>query len=164
MSATPTIDLAEYLLATKFLRAYLECSDAVQAGIREMLDVIADPETDNDDRHMALVTLADALFPNPHKGQLGMDLEESECEAADAYPELKSIVSEMDKEEATFAERLSDIMQKRNMTQAELAEKIGVGQPAISNMLNRQCRPQRRTILRLATALGVGPDELWPRP
>ena len=48
------------------------------------------------------------------------------------------------------------------MTQEQLAAKIGVGQPAISNMLNRQCRPQRRTVKRLATALDVSPEDLWP--
>jgi len=48
------------------------------------------------------------------------------------------------------------------MTQEALAAKLGVGQPAISNMLNRQCRPQRRTVLRLAQALGISPEELWP--
>jgi len=48
------------------------------------------------------------------------------------------------------------------MTQEELAEKTGVGQPAISNMLNRQCRPQHRTVRRFADALGISPEELWP--
>jgi len=53
-------------------------------------------------------------------------------------------------------------MARRGMTQEALAAKLGVGQPAISNMLNRQCRPQRRTVLRLAQALGISPEELWP--
>ncbi len=35
-------------------------------------------------------------------------------------------------------------------------------QPAISQMLNRNCRPQKKTILRLAQALDVLPQELWP--
>jgi len=43
-----------------------------------------------------------------------------------------------------------------------LAEKIGVGQPAISMMLQRQCRPQKRTVMRIAEALGVSAEELWP--
>jgi transcriptional regulator with XRE-family HTH domain len=53
-------------------------------------------------------------------------------------------------------------MQAKKWTQEMLAEKAGVGQPAISNMLNRQCRPQRRTIQKFAAVLGVSPDELWP--
>ena len=29
-------------------------------------------------------------------------------------------------------------------------------------MLNRKCRPQKRTLLKVADALGVRPQELWP--
>jgi transcriptional regulator with XRE-family HTH domain len=50
------------------------------------------------------------------------------------------------------------------MTQAQLADKLGLGQPAISMMLQRNCRPQKRTVVRLADALGVAPEELWPTP
>jgi transcriptional regulator with XRE-family HTH domain len=53
-------------------------------------------------------------------------------------------------------------MDKAGLTQEQLAEKIGVGQPAISMMLKRQCRPQKRTVQRLAEALGVAAEELWP--
>jgi transcriptional regulator with XRE-family HTH domain len=53
-------------------------------------------------------------------------------------------------------------MKKHGMTQAELAEKTDVNQPAIANMLSRECRPQRRTIAKLAAAFGVEPEELWP--
>jgi len=156
------LEQMEALRAAKFIRAYLECSDEIQAGIREMLDILHDPETDEDDRHMAIVTLADALFPNPYKGQLGMDLEESERDAAASSDELREVVSQMDEEEATFATRLREIMKHRNMTQKQLADAIGVGQPAISNMLNRECRPQKRTIHKIASVLDVAPTELWP--
>jgi DNA-binding XRE family transcriptional regulator len=148
--------------AAKFLRAYLECSDEIQAGIREMLDILNDPETDEDDRDMTLITLADALFPNLHEGKLGMDLEESEKLGAGYSEEMRSVVEELDQEEATFATRLRDAMAKCEMTQEDLAQKIDVGQPAISNMLKRQCRPQRRTVRRIAEALGVTPEDLWP--
>jgi transcriptional regulator with XRE-family HTH domain len=53
-------------------------------------------------------------------------------------------------------------MEERGVTQTELAERIGVGQPAISNMLCRQCRPQKRTVEKIAAALEVAPEELWP--
>ncbi|MFN9292273.1 MAG: helix-turn-helix domain-containing protein, partial [Planctomyces sp.] len=69
---------------------------------------------------------------------------------------------ELDAEEATFAERLRAIMEAKNVSQEQLALLTGVGQPAISNMLKRQCRPQRRTIVRLAQALDVAESELWP--
>lgn len=148
--------------AAYFLRAYLECSDAVQEVIRDALDILADPETDEDDRDMTLNTLADALFPNPHEGKLGLDLEESERMGAAHSTETRAAIEGMDAEEATFAERLRAVMAAQNITQEELAERTGVGQPAISNMLNRECRPQRRTVTRFAEALNVAPADLWP--
>ena len=48
------------------------------------------------------------------------------------------------------------------MTQKGLSNRIGCSQPAISQMLNRKCRPQKKTILKLADALQVQPHELWP--
>ena len=53
-------------------------------------------------------------------------------------------------------------MAATGMTQVELAEKVGIGQPAISMMLNRTCRPQKKTVQKLAAALGVAPVDLWP--
>ena len=53
-------------------------------------------------------------------------------------------------------------MTERCVTQQELAERIGCSQPAVSQMLNRNCRPQKKTILKLAEALNVQPQELWP--
>ena len=146
---TPDIERLTLLQAAKFLRAYVECSDEIQAGIREMLEILNDPSTDEDDRDMTLATLADALFPDPHERPLGVDLEEWEKHDTKS-DEARAALQELDREEETFAARLRDLMAGRRITQEELAAKIGVGQPAISNMLNRQCRPQRRTILRLA--------------
>jgi lambda repressor-like predicted transcriptional regulator len=159
---TPEIEKLTILQAAKFLHAYLECSNAIQAGIREMLVILDDPNTDDDDRDMTLFTLADALFPNPHDGKMGTDLEQSEKSGAEYSDETHAVLEELDQEEETFAARLRDAMAKAGITQEELAKKIGVGQPAISNMLKRQCRPQRQTVLRLAEGLGVAPSELWP--
>ncbi len=99
-------------------------------------------------------TISEALFPSPSH-----DLEELEKKAA---PQDKTILDRMDHEEATFAERLAILMEKRNMTQEELGAAIDVGQSAISMMLARDCRPQRRTVEKLARALRVSPEELWP--
>ena len=152
----------QMLQASKFLRAYLECSGEVQSEIRDLLDVLNDPETDEDDRDMTLSTLADALFPNPYDGKLGMDLEESERLGVSQSEEMRHAVEEMDREEGTFAQRLGEFMDEKGMTQTTLAEQLGIGQSAISNMLHRQCRPQRRTVIRLAEALGVSPGDPWP--
>jgi transcriptional regulator with XRE-family HTH domain len=146
----------------EFLRAYLECSDEVQQAVRDMFRVLEEPLTSEEQRQMALSTIADALFRNPHKGEYGMDVAESEAEAAAVEPRLQGIVKQMDEEEASFAQRLRKLMEERCITQEELAERIGVGQPAVSNMLNRNCRPQKKTIMKLATALNVSSTVLWP--
>jgi transcriptional regulator with XRE-family HTH domain len=146
----------------EFLRAYLECSDEVQQAVCEMLQVLDEPSSSEEQRDMAISTIADALFRNPHQGEYGMDLAASEGEAAAVEPRLQAIVKRMDEEEDSFALRLRKLMDDRRITQEELAKRIGVGQPAISNMLNRNCRPQKKTIMKLATALNVSPTVLWP--
>ena len=156
------IERLDFLRGSKFLQAYLECSDEIQSGIRDMLQILNDPDVDSDDREMTLVTLVDALFPHPHEGKVGLDLEESERMGSEHSEETRGAIAELDREEANFAENLQRIMEDRRMTQEELAAKAGVGQPAISNMLARQCRPQRRTVLRFAEVLGVPAEELWP--
>jgi predicted XRE-type DNA-binding protein len=150
------------LQGAKFLQAYLECSDEIQKAIREMLEILNDPETDDDDRESTLFTLADALFPNPYEGKLGMDLLEAETLGADCSREMREALEEMDAEEESFAEHLRGVMEQRGLTQQALAERLGIGQPAVSNLLKRQSRPQRRTVSRLAEVLNVSPRELWP--
>ena len=159
-STSPLPDLQQQV---DFLHAYLECTDSIQEGVRDMLDILFDANSSEDEKAMAMHTIADALFPKPYNGKLGMDLEESETDAAAEDAELQEIVQDMDREEEVFAENLHRIMLQQKTTQSELAAKIGVGQPAISMMLNRRCRPQRRTIDRLAKALHVSATDLWPK-
>lgn len=146
----------------RLLQAYIESSDVIQRAVRTMFEILKSSETDEQEKAMAMHTIADCLFPNFHKGLLDMDYDESEREAAEVDGEFASIVAELDAEEGDFAERLRHVMEAKNLTQRELAAAIGVGQPAISNMLQRKCRPQRQTVLRLAKALDISPGELWP--
>ncbi len=145
-------------------RAFMECSDELQEQACNMFAIINDKETPEDEVQLALMTLADILFPNPDEedGLVGMDLKRMEALGTKHVPETKAALEEMDREEATFAERLRDALEKRNITQAQLALMISVTQPAISMMLQRECRPQRRTIVRIAEALKLDPKELWP--
>lgn len=149
-------------IGVDFLRAYLACDEPIRGVVRDMLEILSDDEADSDDRNMALITLGEALFPSRRSGAMDIDLARSEKEDAERDPEMKRITEEMDSEEATFATNLAALMNQRGLTQKELAQRIGVGQSAISNMLARECRPQRRTILRLAEALDVDPERLWP--
>ncbi len=140
------------------MMAYVECSDELQSHARQMLQAIVDPSLDEDDRQLAAMTLADILYPNLHEGLLGSNLDESNESSVEARQALEV----MDQEEASFADRLRQAMDKAGVTQSELAMKVGIGQPAISMMLQRDCRPQKRTVAKLAEALGVAPEELWP--
>jgi lambda repressor-like predicted transcriptional regulator len=149
--------------AAPLLQAFIECSNELQQHAKKMLAVLLNPETDEEDRFLAASTLADILFPNTHEGDkmLGMDLKEAE-----KIPQLPAEATEalaaMDREEDTFATKLEAAMSRCGMSQSELARRVGVGQPAISMMLKRECRPQKRTVVRLAEALGVTPADLWP--
>ena len=69
---------------------------------------------------------------------------------------------ELNEEEQSFSARLVAEMEKRQMTQEALAKAAGISQPAVSNIINRKCRPQHRTVLRFAEVLGVAPELLWP--
>jgi predicted XRE-type DNA-binding protein len=160
-SRLANIDKTADLMGAHYLHAYLECDAAIQAVIREMVEVIDDPDTDDDDCQMALSTLHEALFParSPHDGNLGTDLEDDERHATG---EEAATQAEMDREEATFASRVAALLRERGLTQEQLAEALGVGQPAVSMMLNRKARPQRRTVEKVAHALGVFPEQLWP--
>jgi DNA-binding phage protein len=158
----PNNYMEEILRFAPLFHAFLECSDELQAHARKLVATLVDPNTDEDDRALAAMTLADVLFPNLFEGQIGSDLEECEAQGAQYSLETKETLERMDREEATFAERLRSIMQERGITQVQLAEKIGVGQSAIAMMLQRECRPQRRTVARMAEAFGVSLDLLWP--
>jgi transcriptional regulator with XRE-family HTH domain len=144
------------------VRAYLECSDDLQCVVRSMFAVLDSEVAEEEDRHRALTTIADALFLNPHKKRYGMDLTTSETEAAEVDTALAREVRHMDQEEATFAERLRELLLRKRVSQTELAERTGCSQSAISHMLNRNSRPQKKTILKLAEALQIDPVVLWP--
>jgi hypothetical protein len=150
-------------LAVKWLRAYIECSDEVQEVVREMLEIIADPKVDNDDREMALATFLEALYPASHNGTLGVDLEEVEGLQAEHNPEIAKTVRDMDEEEQNFGDRVRAVLKEKNMKQEELAGDLGIGQPAISMLLTRGARPQRKTVENIARVLGVTPESLWPQ-
>jgi predicted XRE-type DNA-binding protein len=83
-------------------------------------------------------------------------------ELARQSPETASQLMKMDHEEEEFAVRLEEAMRQQGVDQAELARRLGIGQSAISMMMKRECRPQRRTITRRVEALSVLPDDLWP--
>jgi transcriptional regulator with XRE-family HTH domain len=144
-----------------FVKAYLECSDDLQQVVVSMFSILDSEKATEEERYRARTTIADTLFLNPHKGRYGMNLVDSETDALKVNAALASEVRHMDEQELTFAQRLRELLDGRHISQTELAERTGCSQSAISHMLNRNARPQKKTILKLAAALQVDPRELW---
>ena len=134
------------------LCAFRECSDTIQDVVVEMAAIANDPEATPEEREAAVATIAEALFPSGDNESSGVDLEDAE--SLERHGQGKAVLDELDDEESSFAERLAALLEKEQMTQVQLAEMIGVGQPAVSMMLSRSCRPQRRTVEKIAGRWG----------
>ncbi len=155
----------------ELIKRYMECSDEIQSVVRSMFAVLEHEHTTEGDRKRALSTIADALFLNPAHGHggYGMDLTKIERDSAKGHPVesrrpvITNRLDQLDTQEAMFADRLRHFLNEKNITQEELADRIGCTQSAISKMLTRQARPQRKTILKMAEALKVEPTDLWPQ-
>ncbi len=161
-SADAVLKTAAMQAASPIVVALLECDEELRAEAITLFKQLQSGELDPDEIQATTALLAEILFPNTdHKGLPGLDGEEAEEISKTTSAEAKVVLDRMDHEEATFAERLRSLMDKARLTQEQLAAKIGVGQPAISMMLKRQCRPQKRTVQRLAEALGVVAEDLW---
>lgn len=165
--STATVTPKEVTSATSLLvesvRIYLQvknafeqCDEEIQAVVVDMIDIANSDDATPDERQRALYTMVEAIFP-----ALAVDFLDT-CDKVRGTKEATANWDRMAAEEASFAEQLSHWMAKKEMTQEQLATKIGVGQSAIANLLNRNCRPQRKTVVRLADALGIAPQELWP--
>lgn len=132
----------------------------MQHHVREMIEILDAPESDDDERAMALHTLHEILFSEQRDGSVTLEHVE-ECAVAH-QPDGAAEKAELDDEERRFSERLQAAMDRKGMNQSQLADALGLHQSAISMMLSRKCRPQQRTVRRLSEALGVSPTELWP--
>ncbi len=147
----------------RFLGALAQCNDEVQNVVFQMVSIVEDPHATPSERKLALATIADARFLNPHDGgEYDQDSVSSGSGSEAEFAGTGRAVQQMDCQEAAFADRLRQLMTVRCVTQQELSNRVGCSQPAISQMLNRKSRPQKKTILRLAEALQVEPQELWP--
>jgi DNA-binding XRE family transcriptional regulator len=139
----------------RFLTAFVECKREIQDIALEMAAIISDPESTDDERTVAFDALSSALFPGKTA-----DAQEEYRQQLDSS-EAKQATEEIIAQTESFAQRVRELMAQKGITQEQLAKLIDVGQPAISNLLNRRCRPQRRTIEKIAASLGVQAHEIW---
>jgi len=134
--------------------AFEQCEDVVKKVVHDMIEIYRDEESSSDEKEMAISTIMEAIYPS----QSVDDLQAFNRRVKD---DNDGHNAEMIQEEEHFAEKLQALMTEKDMTQVQLAQATGVGQPAISNMVNRQSRPQKRTIVKIAAALQVEPSDLW---
>lgn len=171
----PIDPVTQAFLSAPMLEALLNCSDELREHAGQMIVAMRDKTLDDQERQLAAHTLFEILVPyfNEDDGMPGMDLEHANklCKSHDLDPadprsrelgESAEVLAIHAAENATFSTRLEAAMGRADLSQTALAERIGVSQAAISLMLKRECRPQRRTVRKLASALGVSPQDLWP--
>ena len=149
MFATQTRQFAQ------IMGAFKECDDDIQTVVLEMVDIVNDEGATGDEKDAATNTIVEALFPS-----LMQDMAQQERNARRG--DAEEVLTAMAEEESHFADRVNALMAEHGLNQTELAEKVGVGQSAIANMLSRKSRPQRKTVCRFAEAFGVDPSELMP--
>lgn len=137
----------------RMLCAFKECSTDIQNLVLELALSLKNKDMPLEEQRLVIDTIDEALFPEVY----------SEADNHDDDPcVIQSVELELDQEEATFSDRLREMMLKCDITQEDLAQRTGVRQSAIAMMLSRNCRPQRGTVRKLADALQVHPDDLWP--
>jgi|JI10StandDraft_1071094.scaffolds.fasta_scaffold814477_2 transcriptional regulator with XRE-family HTH domain len=64
----------------------------------------------------------------------------------------------------SLGKAITRLRQKRDWTQAELAEKVEMTTAHINRLENDRMKPRPRTLERLASVLGVSPEELKSSP
>jgi ribosome-binding protein aMBF1 (putative translation factor) len=156
--ATETFKLLEINVQSfiEVKNAFDECCEEVQAVILDMLNIYNNPDSTEQEKQLALHTVIDGLFPASCEDLLEHERKVASDGDAEAFRE------EMDAEETAFGDRVRHYLKSKGMTQTDLANEIGIKQPAVAMLLNRECRPQRQTVVRIAQALDVDANELWP--
>jgi DNA-binding XRE family transcriptional regulator len=146
------------LKVSEVLLAFFRLDAATQKDIRNQVTLVSNPNTPEAERSRAEKAVVEILRSAGEKPANALVVSRSERFG----PRHQEVRTQMEQAEAAFAGTLARLMAERQLTQVQLAERVGVGQSAISMLLKRRCRPQRRTLGKLAEALGVSVEELWP--
>lgn len=141
------------------LNIYLKSNDKIQARVRETAETLHDPDASMQQRRNATTALVNMLFPQENHF---VSLDEMRDRWRAESPGNGKMVEKRERQKETFAKRLREQIEQKGLTQAELAEKADMTQPGIAMLLSRRCQPQQRTVAKLAAALGVSPEDLWP--
>lgn len=142
--------------SAEIIHAFTECDDETRGMLNELAAIVLDPLTNDDDRRTTLYTIDDLLFPG--KSADFVEAFRSRLEQPDAI----AAKAEVKAEATAFCDSVRARMKQLDWTQQQLADAAGIKQPAVANMLSRNCYPQARTVEKFAKAFGVEPVELWP--
>ncbi len=127
-----------------------------------MLRVLEDPNSTREEVLRACSTIRDVFNLAELQEPYAAVVIERQASGAARNEMAQRNEARLDSQEAAFWRRVLQLMRSKSITQMQLAERLGSTQPAVSQMLKRQCRPQRSTIMSLASAFDVPPQELWP--
>jgi transcriptional regulator with XRE-family HTH domain len=61
-----------------------------------------------------------------------------------------------------FAENVRRLMAEHGLTQERLAERMGIQQPTLAELISGKYKPQPKTLRRLADVFGCSIDAIWP--
>jgi DNA-binding XRE family transcriptional regulator len=154
-----TIRKSDLLVSQVFLEmlpVYLRSPESVQTALRECAETLEVSTATEGERWEACRVAAQYLFePQLAEGQLV-----SAEEFGRSIP--AGLREAMHAQDQSFVDNLKRLMNEKGLTQAQLAQAVGVRPSAMSMLLKRRRRPQRRTLEKLAAVLGVAPQELWP--
>ena len=141
---------------SSILRAFFDLKGEEQKSVENSARIATDPASSESERREAEAAIEILLVKARLKN--GRFVSENELLA----PEVKALRAQMLEKEKRFATKVNQLMAARQWTQADLATQVGVSQPAISMILSSRCRPHPRTIGKIAAALEVPVQDLWP--
>ena len=147
---------------THLLHALAHCTEQARQTLIDLIGVADSPDSTEQEKASARATIYETLEAEGQRGARGVSLRGLQARAFGQSPDADRMSQQMDSQEEQFARKLRELMKAKGLTQVELARRSDCTQPAISQMLSRGCRPQKRTIFKLAEALGVAPTDLWP--
>lgn len=155
MTDTMTGDRSAERRKIEFLSAYLECSPAMREIVDSQIRIYKDDSSTEDERSLAMDVILEAIFPGD-----AADVQTGHAQAL-AGPEAASARSSIAQEQERFSAAVRQKMSDLGLTEEKLAQAIGVTPTALANILGRHCRPQRKTVIAISSALGVQPAEIW---
>lgn len=164
----PSAEVIRALLAVprearlQIMIAMTSFSESVDEQLRGLTQILDDPNAAVEDKASAAETIRETFLVHCGSEEWGATLSEIGSRTVGRNPEADHIEDHLDSQEDYFCKKIRELMKEKGLTQVDLANRLGKQQAAISQLLSRGCRPQKRTILKFAEVLDVAPTELWP--